>query len=705
MSLLAAAIVARYDQLTNPPVPVLRGLTELGLTAHAYALYTLALSALFTLACFMVGALIAWQKPSDAMALFVSLFMLMLGALYGPNAAALEEAYPVAYVLIMLGYAFVIGAQILMLFLFPDGRFVPRWTRGPVLIWIALLLLFMSLPGESMDAGPGVLGGILLISGLATGVAAQIYRYVRVSTTTERQKTRWVVFGVAVAALGFMLLLMSEAFFPSLTQSAGADLLYDMARETGVAFAAILIPVTVGIAILRNHLWDIDVVINRTLVYGALTVSTIGIYALVVGGLGALFQGQGNALVSLLAAGLIAVLFAPLRDRLQRAVNRLLYGERDDPYMVLSRLGQRIGVALAPDAVLPAVVDSVREALKLPYTAITLCGDDSSSTVEVVSGQPVDDPVRLPLTYQQEKVGELILGQRAPGEVFSPNDRRLLEDLARQAGAAIHAVRLNADLQRSRERLVTAREEERRRLRRDLHDGLGPALAAQTLKIGSARALISRDPATVETLLEELEADLDTALKDIRRLVYSLRPPALDELGLIAALRETAEQYRPRQIGADGSSGGDSLRIEIEAPQHLPPLAAAVEVAAYRIAQEALTNVVRHARARFCLVKLSVADDRLNIEVTDNGIGLPAARRFGVGLASMRERATELGGTFLVESLPAGGTRLLACLPLPTAVDSSDIPGLQTAGQHSPTESPNAAALSPTEAVWTGSAF
>jgi signal transduction histidine kinase len=702
--LFVAAVVARYDQLTSPPTTVSIGLAQLGLTTHAYALYSIALSAIFASSCSAIGALIAWRKPTDAMALFISLFLLMLGALYGPNAAALEEAYPGAYFLIMLGYAFVIGSQVLMLFLFPDGRFVPRWIRGPVITWVALLLLYMVLPGEPMAAGPGVLGGILLISGLATGVAAQIYRYVRVSTPVQRHQTRWVIFGVAVAALGFMLLLVTEAVVPSLTLSAGVRLLYDMARETGAAFSAMLIPVTVGIAILRHHLWDIDIVINRSLVYGALTVSTVGIYALVVGGLGALFQGNGNALVSLLAAGLIAVLFAPLRDRLQRAVNRLLYGERDDPYEVLSRLGQRIGVALAPDAVLPAVVDSVREALKLPYTAITVRGDDPSSTVQVASGQPVDDPLRLPLTYQKERVGELILGPRAPGEAFTPADHRLLEDLARQAGAAIHAVRLTADLQRSRERLVTAREEERRRLRRDLHDGLGPALAAQTLKIGSARALLPSDPAKVDTLLEELEADLDTALKDIRRLVYSLRPPALDELGLVAAIRETAEQYGPQQGRPDNSSGA-SLHIQVDAPQYLPALPAAVEVAAYRIAQEALTNVVRHSRAHSCLVRLWVADNRLSIEVTDDGMGLLAARRAGVGLASMRERATELGGTFLIASLPAGGTRLLACLPLPVAVDGGgELPDLQTAGPNCATRSPTTAALSPTEAVWTGSA-
>lgn len=702
--LFVAAIVARYDQLSDPSASVRVGLTQLGLTAHAYALFSIALVACFAMSCFIIGALIAWRKPTDAMALFVSVFLLLLGALYGPNAAALEETYSRAYVLVNLGYACVIGSQVLMLFLFPDGRFVPRWTRLPVLAWTVGLLFFMLQPGEPLAAGPGILGALLLTGGLVSGVAAQIYRYVRVSTTVQRQQTKWVVFGVAAAAIGFLLLILPKAFLPTLTQPGGAGLLYDLVSETVATVAVALIPLTIGIAILRRHLWDIDFIINRTLVYGALTASTVSIYVLVVGGLGALFQGHGNGLVSLMTAGLIAILFAPLRDRLQRGVNRLLYGERDEPYAVLSRLGQRIGVALAPEAVLPAVVETVRDSLKLPYAAIVLRGDDPSSAIEVASGVPVADVLHLPLTYQHERVGELILGPRAPGETFDPADRRLLKDLVHQAGAAVHAVRLTADLQRSREQLITAREEERRRLRRDLHDGLGPALAAQTLKIGSARALLPSDPATVDTLLSELETDIESALKDIRRLVYSLRPPALDELGLVAAIQETAEQYRPRPAHLPDAGQGESFRIVVEAPERLPPLPAAVEVAAYRIAQEALTNVVRHASAKSCLIRLSIEGDQLCIEVTDDGIGLPAAPRAGVGLTSMRERATELGGTFRIEPHAAGVTRLLACLPLPAAADKDAGPiGSEETGEHYATTSAVAAARA-TEAVWTGSA-
>ncbi len=256
----------------------------------------------------------------------------------------------------------------------------------------------------------------------------------------------------------------------------------------------------------------------------------------------------------------------------------------------------------------------------------------------------------FPLTYQNESIGELIIAPRAPDEPFSSADQRLLADFARQAGVAAHAVQLTKDLQRSRERLVMAREEERRRLRRDLHDGLGPALAAQILKLGSARALFAQDSAAADKLLAELEHDIEAALADIRRLVYDLRPPVLDQLGLVAAIRQTAKQYDA------------TLAICVDAPETLPALPAAVEVAAFRIAQEALTNVVRHAHAHECVVRIKI-EDQFVMEIRDDGRGLPATHRAGVGLNSMRERAAELGGACVIKSDANRGTHVRVELP------------------------------------------
>ena len=260
----------------------------------------------------------------------------------------------------------------------------------------------------------------------------------------------------------------------------------------------------------------------------------------------------------------------------------------------------------------------------------------------------------LPLVYQLETIGQLILAPRAPGEQFSQTDRRLLETIARQAGIAAYNVRLTQDLQRSRERLVTTREEERRRLRRDLHDGLGPVLAAMSFRLDTIHNLIESDPQTARNTVTHLKSQVQTALADIRRIAYDLRPPALDELGLVGALQEhiTALNQCNR------------LQIALKGPRRIAPLAAAVEVAAYRIALEAITNVVRHADARHCEVQLSL-DDWLCMEVADDGRGITRSVRAGVGMSSMRERAEELGGTCAVEAMTTGGTRVVVRLPLP----------------------------------------
>jgi signal transduction histidine kinase len=455
---------------------------------------------------------------------------------------------------------------------------------------------------------------------------------------------------VAYAAI----LLVFYAFVAFFFQDTIAPVIHILdAIIFGIFYAAITV------AILRHHLFDIDLIISRTLVYGTLTASVVLLYVLVVGGLGELLQVRGNLIISLIATGLAAVMFQPLRERLQRTVNRLMYGERHDPYAVLSSLGQRLESSLAPDAVLPAAVRTVAETLKLPYVAVEAGKDGTLETV-AATGEPARNPLRLPLAYGGEAVGSLILAPRAGEEGFSPADRRLLEDLAHQIGVATHAFRLTADLQKSREELVNTREEERRRLRRDLHDGLGPRLAAQTLKVGSARQLYERDPAAADALLSGLESDMEAALDDIRRLVYDLRPPALDELGLLGALRESAARY---------DQGGPTFVME--APQRLPELPAAVEVAAYRITQEAMTNVVRHAKARECVVRIS-AGIALEVEVSDDGTGMPEIKTPGVGFFSMRERAEELGGECKVERIPDGGTRVLARLPLPAPPDTND---------------------------------
>ena len=297
-------------------------------------------------------------------------------------------------------------------------------------------------------------------------------------------------------------------------------------------------------------------------------------------------------------------------------------------------------------------MQTVAQALKLPYAEISLKQGDGFVTAASY-GEPADERVTLPLTYGAELVGRLKLAPRAPGEEFSlriggfggpcapsRGSRQRRTPHCRSAafeGAASDGPRGGATT-----------------TRRDLHDGLGPQLAAQTLKVGSARSLYGRDPAAADALLSELETNMEAAISDIRRLVYNLRPPALDELGLDGAIRESAAQYAT-----------NGLKISVDTPQTLPSLPAAVEVAAYRIVQEALTNVVRHAEASECVIRLGL-DGELELEITDDGVGLPEDRGAGIGLSSMRERAVELGGTCVVEPSLPEGTRGGRPLPYPS---------------------------------------
>ena len=658
LTLFLAAVPALYLQYSEPPEDVRASLADLGLSGSVYAAFRTLTAALFGLLCFAVAALVVRHKMDDGLRLFISLFLVLLGATGSPNAGAVVWRYPELAPAVQVGFVLDVGALVVFLFVFPDGQFVPRRLRLPVWILTMGLLLTLLITGSTLS-GPSSSWAasapfLLMVGLLGLGVGSQVYRYSRIAGPIQRQQIKWVLLGTAAALLAPLPLVLPTAFVPALQPPSRAAAVLELIR-TAATTIWFLIPLSIAFAVLRYRLWDVDVLINRALVYGALTAAVIGLYVLVVGGLGAVFQARGDPLISFLATGVVAVCFQPLRARLQRAANRLLYGDRDEPYAVLSRLGQRLETTLAPDAVLPTIVHTVREALKLPYVAVSV-RRDGAPLETVAAGVEVGAAVHLPLVYQHEQVGELILAPRAADAGFSPADRRLLDDLARQAGVAVHAIRLTSEVQHARERLVAAREEERRRLRRDLHDGLGPQLASQTLTLDVAYRLLHQDPAAVEALLITLRQQTQAAVADIRRLVYDLRPPALDDLGLVAAVRQQASSYE---------QGG--LKVSVTGPERLPGLPAAVEVATYRIVQEALTNVVRHAQARTCSVRLTFDGERLCLEVTDDGQGLPADRLAGVGLASMRERATELGGWCRIEPIPTGGTRVLAELPCPHA--------------------------------------
>lgn len=542
---------------------------------------------------------------------------------------------------LLLGLAVLAAVSRVTLELFAGGAISGHFSTTALLTANPTGLIPVSF--ENSAAGRAIYTGswLLSLAAAAGATAALLTRLVR-SRAEERQQLKWLglvaVMTVAAFAVHFVI------------QAVTGGSLLDIGSVVFHALLVLGIPAATAIAILRYRLYEIDFIINRTLVYGVLTIIVVGFYVGVVGALGLLFQQRSSLLISLLATGVIAVAFAPLRMRVQKAVNRLLFGARRDPYEVLAEVGRQLEATSADTPLLEAVAGTVARALQLPYVALRV-QPDGSDAIHAEHGTEVGESIVIPLVYQGEPTGELVLSLGSQRGELSPADQRLLADLTRQAGAAVHSVVVTTQLQRSRERLVSAIEEERRRLRRDLHDGLGPALAAQTLKAGSARALFTRDPKRAQALLEELEVDAQTAMADIRRVVYDLRPPALDELGLAGAIRQTAATH----------AGG--MRMTVELPDELPPLPAAVELAAYRIAQEAITNVTRHARAGWCRVRLTVNED-LELEVIDNGIGLRSAAPSGVGMSSIRERAAELGGTSSIGPGRSSGTRVFVQLPI-----------------------------------------
>ncbi|HMQ29209.1 MAG TPA: histidine kinase [Chloroflexaceae bacterium] len=577
-----------------------------------------------------------------------------------------------------LGFA-IVPVFILLPMLFPSGSFLsPAWRRlglgGAGLVMFACMALGLlpdfrrinavglSFPLDNPFGSPALPGwwhplfrSVALLGTIGLGLLGVVAMGLRLRRARgdERQQLKWLTYFLATA-VSFQLLvfeLPGAFFFPQLFQTIWYELI--------IAVVLFGYPLTIGLAIFKYRLYAIDLVINRTLVYGGLTLMVVLFYTLTVGLLSLLFHSTGGLLSSLVATGVVAVLFQPVRERLQRGVDRLLFGERDDPYAVLTQLSRRLQVIAAPDETLTTIVTTVAAALKLPAVVIELTERDWVIG-RAAAGGPPGDGLTLPLRYQGELVGRLSVAPRAPGEAFTEPELKLLADIAGQIGPVASATRLTLALQRSREQLVLAREEERRRIRRDLHDGLGPTLASQTLKLDALHDQLSAEQPAAAAQIERLRDQTEQMVGEIRRLVYELRPPALDELGLCGALQSHLAQMQ-------GGRGRLQIALATE-PERFPPLPAAIEVAAYRIVLEAVTNVLRHAGATRCRVQLSVsASDGapcLQICVSDDGVGLPAPPHAGVGLASMRERAEELGGVCTIET-GGGGSRVVARLPLP----------------------------------------
>jgi len=538
----------------------------------------------------------------------------------------------------------------LLLLLFPDRRLVSaRWLPAAWAAWgaVALSTLGWALdPASDNDTNvtpPGYhypvptsaeaahlllsVGSVLGVLAIIAAVVLLLLRYRR-AVGVERLQISWVLVG------GLATVALLAATF------AGGRWL--------IGLAMLPLPLAISVAVVHTRLWNIELVLNRSLTYGILTVGIAALYLMCVLMLGNVVGATTGA--PLIATALAAIVIQPAHARVRRWANQVVYGDRDDPAAALRRLGERLDGVASPDESLLAATQSVARALRCAYVAIEADGIVASS-----GSMPYAREQRFPLAYAGETIGALVIGT-LPGASVGRAERRLIDDLAPHLGVVLHANRLTRDLHLSRQRLLAARDDERRRLQRELHDGLGATLAALALQVDRGRGLLAHDPARAASVFDELGQRIRETVGTVRGIVQGLRPPDLDQLSLAGALEILAERL---------TSG--TLHMRVCADRNAANLPAAVELAVYRIASEAMTNASRHAHASCCEVRLEVGGQRLELSVTDDGQGLAggASSGAGTGLRSMRERAEELAGTCSIASVQPHGTRVSVRIPLP----------------------------------------
>lgn len=545
----------------------------------------------------------------------------------------------------------ILSVPTLLALRFPDGRLPsPRWRplERATLVLLALVTASFALtPYGELDQAPRLdlphpaeVAGVQPVFAVAmgaTGLAAlaclaSLAVRMRRSRGVERTQLQWGLVGLlaTVALVGLSVAIGEGAAWLALV---------------GVT----MLPLAIGVAVLRHGLFDVGRVLNRSLVYGSLTAAILAVYAVCVGLLGEVLGRTVGA--PLVATGLVALGAEPARRRLQGVANRLVYGQRDDPYDVLARLGEQLAGRVEQGAALDRVASTVTTALRLRGAAVVV-----SDRALAITGDVAPPWTDVPLTGLDGPPGVLRV-TLPPGEELSTRDRRLLADLSHQVSAALRARQLHGEVEASRARLVVAREEERRRIRQDLHDGLGPTLAAIALEVERAGLDVTRDPTAAAARLDEVATRVRATVRDVRSLVEDLRPATLDELGLPGAVRELARGL-----------GKGPVAIDVTADGELDDLPAAVSLAAYRIVGEALTNVLRHAAASACRVALVRDGALVRVTVSDDGAGIrDRGGTGGLGLRSMRSRAAELGGSLAVASTSGQGTTVTAELPVEPA--------------------------------------
>jgi signal transduction histidine kinase len=586
------------------------------------------------------------------------------------------------------------GIVAVTLLLLPDGRLPSRRWR-PVALTGAALAVWLSV-GSALAPGPlsgassganyplpsnplGVAafnavnpnsnthpwGIVVWFLGVVVLIVAAVAPFSRMrrSQGDERQQLKWIAYAVLVTAV---LLLPVSTLAGSILPS----WVFDAAIVLGFGVA---LPVAAGVAILKHRLYDIDIVISRTLVYGSLAVFITAVYVGIAVGIGALIGGGGkpNLGLSIVATAIVAVGFQPVRERVQRVANRLVYGKRATPYEVLSQFSERVAESYAVDDVMPRMARVLAEGTGAQRADIWLRSgtvwreaavwpDDALRAQPVPASNgalpPVDGASRMvEVRHQGDLLGALGVTKRS-GEALTPVEENLLTHLAGQAGLVLRNVGLTSDLQArleelraSRQRLVTAQDQERRRLERNLHDGAQQHLVALKVKLGLAEMLVRRDPAKAKQTLDQLKSDADEALETLRDLARGIYPPLLADKGLRVALESQARKT--------------TVPVTVEADA-LGRYSQDVEAAVYFCVLEALQNIQKYARASQVVIRVREAEGIIRFEVEDNGQGFDATSvQRGAGLTNMEDRLDALGGTLNVTSSPGHGTIVQGSLP------------------------------------------
>lgn len=515
---------------------------------------------------------------------------------------------------------------------YPDGHFVPPWTR-----WVLAAIAIVAL-GDALGQGSLLNGQLASWLLPAVGIlffGCQAHRYRRRSTIDERTRVRWPVLFLGWTFVGFEALSLTG-------EPIGTGTGWPAAMAAGLV---LLLPVGLMIGLVRPQLGDVDRLLRDSVLWLTLAMVTIGSY--LVAHLVATAVGwQSLAEPAAAAAGVVAALGARRTSSL--LADRVVGAAKPDLVRTLAILGEQFEQSLDGRELAGSIARTIADALLLPDVEVTVVSEDKESE----GRDPATPSEKFDVVHQGEHVGVIRAAPRAAESELSPRDRAGLRLVATHAGPAMHAVRVVADLHRAREQLVLTREEERRRLRRDLHDDLAPQLAGLALSGAAVRQFVTTDPARAIDLAGQLADELRRAAQQVREIAYDLRPPVLDDLGLTAAIVD--------RVVRRWEGGGPN--VVVDAPENRLELPAAVELAALRIVQEAVANTRKHARASECCVVLQLDGRDLLVEIWDDGRGFWADVRKGVGLRSIAERAAELGGTCDVTSSP-DGTRVLVRLP------------------------------------------